>query len=396
MSDGFHYGRATEADLPALGRLIMHAFAGTSEGAQEWFKESGLDNVRVVRPGDDAPPSSCLLRIPMAQFFGGRSVSMLGIAGVGTAPESRGRGDAKRMMAASVREAAEDGFAIATLYPSTQALYRSAGYEQAGHRLLYNIPLPELDLQERSLKVDPIGDSEMEAVKACYGAFASRFDGMVDRGAYVWRRVRKWIDTQYHGFGIRDGNGGLEGYVFLAQKRREGPGARQEINLSDLAFLTPRAGRRLLTFLADFGTMGDEAIFAAGPSHPALMLMPLQKYRVYFPCYWMVRILNLPKALMMRGYPLALTAELHLDVSDELVPANAGRFVVHVSNGRAEVQRGGRGELRTGMRGLAAMFTGHMSPAALAMAGLIEGEQAVLTTAGGVFGGGCPWMTDFF
>src|ERR1043166_2690224 len=87
------YGPMTEADLPAAVRMIVHAFAGTEEGTRDWLRAAGMKSVRVVREhGKPGAAAGCLLRIPMGQYFGGRSVSMLGIAGVAVAPEARGRG----------------------------------------------------------------------------------------------------------------------------------------------------------------------------------------------------------------------------------------------------------------------------------------------------------------
>jgi predicted acetyltransferase len=288
------------------------------------------------------------------------------------------------MMHECVREAAREGFALSALYPSTQSLYRAAGYEQAGNRFAVRLPIAQIDARQREPDVRPLGESDWPAVKACYAAFAPRFNGMLDRGEYVWGRVPKQQDNVFKGFGVPDNAGGLDGYVFLTQKRKET--ARQEVLVQDLAFRTAAAGRRLLRFLGDFGTMGDDVVFAAGPSHPALMMLGLQKYRLEFSYYWMLRIVSVERALAARGYPAGVDAELHLHVEDDLLPENGGAFVL----------RGGRGALRTGIRGLAAMYSGHLSPAGLALAGMAEGNEEALAAASAVFGGGAPWMTDFF
>lgn len=406
MSQAPKYGPMAETDLPAVTRLIVHAFAGTEEGTQQWLEFAGHDNIRVLRvdgsgrecagslPAPESPPVSCLLRVPMGQFFGGASVRMLGVAGVGVAPESRGKGYAKRMMEECIREAAREGFPLSVLYPSTQALYRSVGYEQAGHRMTARLPIAQIDVRERGPEVEVLGEEDWPAVKACYARFAPRFDGMVDRGPYVWGRVAKQHDTRFKGFGIRGRSGILDGYVFLAQKRKDT--SRQEIAVQDLAFNTPEAGRRLLRFFADFGTMGDDVVFPAGPSHPSLMMLPLQKYKFEFNHYWMLRVVNVEHALRDRGYPHAVNAEVHLELRDELVPENHGRFVLRVERGQGHVSRGGRGEVRMGIRSLAAMYTGHMTPTGLRLAGMVEGEEPALAAAAVVFGGGAPWMTDFF
>lgn len=383
----------TEADLPAIIRIIVHAFAGTPEGTKDWFTAAGHEHLRILRTPEPGPPPACLLRVPMGQYFGGRSVSMLGIAGVGVAPEARGKGFAKEMMVQAVRQGADDGFALSVLYPSTQPLYRSAGYEQAGHRLMVRIPIAEIDPRQPGLDVCHLGDSDWPAVKSCYNAFAPQFDGMVDRGRYVWDRVAKWQDQKFQGFGIRNPASGLDGYAFLSQKRKDN--ARQEISVQDLAFLTPAAGRRILRFLGEFGTMGDDVVFHAGPSHPALMLLARQKYKMEFAHYWMLRILSVEKAFAERGYPPGVRADLELDIRDEAIPGNAGRWTVSIQDGRARVARGGSGRIKADIRGLAALYTGHLTPAALALTGLIHADPASLQAAAPAFAG-TPWMTDFF
>lgn len=395
MRNSIAYERVNpETDLAPVTRLLIHAFAGTPEGLQEWLKLAGTENLRVVRSSPGAPPDACLLRIEMGQYFGGRSVRMLGIAGVAVGPEARGRGLARSMMSRAVQEAAADGFALSALYPSTQSLYRQTGYEQAGHRLLVHVPLAAIDVRERGGAIQVLGENDWDEVKAAYRAYAPRFNGMLDRGPYIWSRIPKSRDVVYNGFAVRGPGGAIDGYLFMNQKRR--PDARQEITLSDFAFSTPEAGRRLLGFLADFSTMGDEVIFPAGPSHPALMLLAQQKYRMEFNYYWMLRIVDVRQAFEQRGYAPGISAELHLDIVDDLIPANTGRLVVRVHEGRAAVEPGGRGDLKADIRGLAPLYTGHLSAIGLAVAGLASGPEAVLRTADSVFGAGTPWMTDFF
>src|SRR5687768_4016985 len=69
----------TEADLPAVTRLITHASGGTAEGVVDWLKFAGQGHLRVLRAGRDGQasaeatvggPPACLLRIPMSQYFG--------------------------------------------------------------------------------------------------------------------------------------------------------------------------------------------------------------------------------------------------------------------------------------------------------------------------------------
>lgn len=397
-----HYEPANaDRDMPAIARLISHAFGATREDAEAWIRGSGVEHERVVRGrGADGTEATvaCLLRIPMGQYFGGKRVRMLGVAGVATAPEVRGRGLAAAMMTECVREARADGFPLTALYASTQPLYRKVGYEQAGHRMIVTVPLARIDVREREPALVALPDGDLSRAKACYAAFAPGFDGMLDRGPYCWGRVEEWRGDRYTGFGVPAAAGGqaLDGYAYLTQRRKP-DGGRHDVVLSDAVFLTPAAGRRLLGFFADFATIGDDLVFAAGPAHPLLFLLGQQKYSMKFTDFWMLRLADVPAALEARGYAPGVTAEVHLDVADAVIPENAGRWVLTVEGGRGRAQRGGRGDVRCDVRALASAYTGFLSPRALALTGQMEGDEPALDALGAIFGGrGTPWMTDFF
>jgi predicted acetyltransferase len=128
-------------------------------------------------------------------------------------------------------------------------------------------------------------------------------------------------------------------------------------------------------------------------------LMPLlgeQKFRMQFKEYWMVRILDVARALTERGYLPGVHGEVHLDVGDELFPENAGRYVLIVADGRGMVQRGGNGSVRLNVRSLAALYTGFATAHGLKVLGRIEGDEASLRGASAVFAGGAPSMPDMF
>ena len=81
---------------------------------------------------------------------------------------------------------------------------------------------------------------------------------------------------------------------------------------------------------------------------------------------------------------------------DALLRDNARRWVVEVADGQAHVREGGRGALSLDVRGLAALYTGHLSGADVRVAGLGDGSDADLATATALFAGSAPWESDFF
>lgn len=99
----------------------------------------------------------------------------------------------------------------------------------------------------------------------------------------------------------------------------------------------------------------------------------------------MLRLLDVRRALESRGYPEAVSARLELEVQDDCIPENSGRFVLDVSGGKAEVRTGGSGRLRLHVRGLAALYTGFLSHVDLGLLRLAEGEPRDLALAGALF-----------
>jgi len=389
---------AKRSDIPEVARLITLAFAGTLERSTKWVKDNGLENIRVLREGKSIP--ACLRRIEMGQFFGGKRVPLCGIAGVATAPESRGKGHARRMMEECVREMHERGEAIGGLYCSTQALYRQSGFEQAGHRFMTKVPVSRLLVGPKARRVIALKESDQPRIEACYRRFASRFDGMLDRTQYIWKRIKERPDDKFQGYGVLDDQGELTGYMFMAQSR-DTNSIRQELQVSDLAFNSAEAGKQLIAFLADYEPMADFVTLAGGPLHPLMTLLPQQRYEVKFKDYWMLRVVDVKRALEARGYSSAVRGSVEIDVQDDVVAANNGRWSAEFGGGRARLKKigavgGGRSGVSCNIRGLAAMYTGLYSPRQAAGIGLCSGDDKSLDILGGVLAGGTPWMSDHY
>ena len=138
MPASIHHGLRSPEDLSAFGRIVGWAFGFPEKEASEWLEHSGTDNLRLY--SSDGAVRGGLLTIPMGQYFGGKAVPMVGIAGVAAAPEARGKGLALELMHATVRELHDKGVALSTLYPATLTLYRKAGYALAGS--LFDVRMP--------------------------------------------------------------------------------------------------------------------------------------------------------------------------------------------------------------------------------------------------------------
>ncbi|MBL8963368.1 MAG: GNAT family N-acetyltransferase [Phycisphaeraceae bacterium] len=375
-----------------VARFLSLAFTSTREDIAQWITVAGPGHFRVLRDGGRAV--SCLLKIPMGQFIGGRSVPLMGIAGVAVPPEFRGRGYARRMMQLALAEARADGFALSGLYASTQTLYRSVGYEQSAHRFRIHVPMASMGVTDRTGGVVPLTEEDMPAVKECHRRFAGAWDGTLDRGEYLWARVKSNRGVAYSGYGIRGSSGLIDGYVWWSATRKPDTG-RHDMELSDLAFTSESACRRILGFLADFGSMADGFSFHGGPTHPALLAMPQQRFTITSKDFHLTRVVDVRRALEGRGYQAGVDAEFSISVADEVIPENNGPFTVKVSGGRAVVEPGGLGRVRMQVRALASILGGFVTPRQAALLGWVEGDEASIATLEALRAS-TPWVSEMY
>ncbi len=383
-----------EAELAAFLRIVNQALFFPDADPEVWIRREGKENIRVARRSGQVVGGLSVQK--MGQWFGGKSVPMAGVRAVGVAPEHRRGGVASQLMRAALDEMHRDGVPLSALFPATQPVYRRAGYEQAGVRLRYRLPAWAIDLHDRSLLVRPIEPDDHTEVHQLYAERARRTAGNLERNAWAWQRVLDPPPWQRPAQGfLVQGDGKAQGYVVFAQKSGD-PMHKNELEVGDIVAGTHEAARRILTFLADHRSM-VEWVNWYGPPADGLLLMPdEQPATITERIDWMLRLVDVRAALELRGYPADVHAELHFETKDDVLPHNQRRFVFEVADGQGQVREGGRGELRIDVRGLAALYSGHLSPFEIRTAGYLDGPDRALVSAGSIFSGPAPWMPDIF
>ncbi len=381
----------SEEETRALTDILCVAFDYPVDVLTPRIEKLGRENLRVVRV--DGRVAGGLWLLPMGQWFGGRSVPMVGISLVGIAPEYRGRGAAAQLMKATVQSLHADGVALSTLYPATQPLYRGAGYEQAGDYYELRMPTKSIRVRDRRATVRLARDEDRPAIEAAYRTHARRSNGTLDRSEFLWQRVRdpRGHDARCY---VAEVDGRIEGYLYVFNK----PGKTGGFNLqlTDLVALTEPAGLGLMSFLSGHQSMAKQVRWRGHPADPILLLLAEQAHTARLDISWMVRVVDVSAALTARGYPATCNGEIHFSVRDDLIPANHGPFILEVTEGKAEVTPGGRAALELDIRALSSLYTGYMTAEALAVTGRLAGPDLDLATASAIFAGPPPWMPDMF
>lgn len=380
-------------DEEAAQRLGRQAFGGTEPYDPE---RPGVGEGRHLGAYLDGTLVGQVLRHAFGQHFGGRRLACAGISGVTVAPEARGRGLARRMLADSLDRAGADGEVIAALYPTTAALYRSVGFEVAGWWTKRSVPITELPRDDGALTWERVGFHDPR-IFAVYDAMAADRDGWLDPGPdyWAWAAIRATKDEKANRFayvGLRDGDPVASVWYTYASSER----ALYRIDAQGIDGIDGAAVRAALAFLGANGTTAEELRTILPADELGLHLPHVQRTTVHQDWPWMLAFVDLPGAVAARGYPECVSGSVALAVDDPHRSANHGRWVLEVDGGQATLAPGGDGHVAVGVTDLAAMFTGYLDPLRLAGAGRLgHPTRADLDLLRAAFAGN-PSLTIFF
>lgn len=384
------YGKPKDGELESLKSLLGVSFGLAPELWTTWFARLGHENVRVLRKGKTVIGG--LGFYDFGHFYGGKSVQSAGIAGVGIAPEHRGDGGAREMLIATLKEQRRR-FPIASLFASTQYLYRSIGFEHAGHAVYYRAPAAgmrpaSVDRTLEARRVDPTRD----AFEAMYASVARTRPGHVARNEAMWTRklAAQGNDEVYaYAFGPKSAP---EGYVVYSHVRAEP--LWFHLRVRDLVWLTPRAARSILRFFYDQRSLAGDVMWMGAPNDPLQLLFAEQVAKVEKSDRFFVRVLDPKKALEARGYER--DGELSFNVHDPIIAENSRAWTLQVRDGVAKMTPAPRANLKMSVNALASLFTGMYDAHKLASVGALTGSDASIAAASALFAGPIPWIADMF
>ncbi len=363
-------------------------------------------NVRLVYRDDRLAGGLAFYR--MHHVFGGREVSAAGISGVAIDPACRGSDVCANLLRDTLRELGEEGVAIASLYASTQHLYRGVGFEQAGSRTEYVLPLRSLPRPDRSLSCTRREPPPLASVRHAHRVWAENNSGNLIRTDGLWDRLFRPYDglrCVTYLFGDPEQP---EGYVILKQAGRQS-GLPAELVATDYAVNTPAALDRLMALLHDHRSMFDRFRWFGGPQDPLLASASELWMEVQETLRWMIRVLDMKTAFSSRGYPSTLNGEVHLEIRDDLLPSNAGLWRFTWNHGRLSIERSSPNDsaasndsfpsnrIRTDARWLAPLYSGFLTASQLRRLGKLEGgDSAAVAVLDAAFAGPSPWLSEIF
>ncbi|HEY1133998.1 MAG TPA: GNAT family N-acetyltransferase [Nocardioides sp.] len=312
-----------------------------------------------------------------ASWWGGAAIATCGYGGVVVAAEHRGAGLLTDLFASSLREAAERGDAMSGLFPTAPGIYRKFGYEVVTAFDTVQVPLADLAgvRPAPSVRVRRGTAADEPTLAATYDLWAREQNGPLTRRGPLFATPPQ----RGPGFGVTiaeeaapDGGRRTVGYVVW--EREAGYGADKHLLVHDLVALTGDAARALWKVIASFSSVtGSVRLETSDPDAARLVLPSLAWDRVGSHPY-MVRVIDVPGALLPRSYAVDGTAVFEV-VGDALGLVD-GCWQLSVSGGVASVTRVADVDApRLTVNGLSLLQAGAQSCANLRMLGLLEGPS---------------------
>jgi predicted acetyltransferase len=308
----------------------------------------------------------------------------------------RRQGLLTRMMRRQLRDVRETGREpVAVLWASEEPIYGRYGYGPASHQVGIRADTREARVaggraEGRLRLVDPV-----EAVKdlgQVYESARPHRPGFSSRQGPWWGY--RLTDIERHRKGATERRCVLyetrEGVVGYALWRSRGEwsesGPNGEVTVEELVCPDPDGYAELWRFLFDIDLTRNLTARFLAVDEPLFFLVdgPRRLTRSLDTALFL-RIVDVPSALSARRYPAAI--DLVIEVSDEVLPENAGRWhlVGDATQARCEPTRA-PADLRLDVRELGAIYLAGTSLRGLAAAGLVEGRPEVVSTANLAFG----------
>lgn len=333
-------------------------------------------------------------------WFGGASLPTAGIAGVTVAAEARGQGALGPVMTALLRAARERGAVMSGLFPTAPRIYRRFGYEVVTGLDTVEVPTHVLGLVLRPAAVTTrrATAADFDAVRSVYDAWAGAQNGPLTRRGVSFPATAEEFQAAFTGVTLAvDENDEVCGYA--SWERGQGFGEEAVIAVSDLLASTADGCRALLSTVGSFASVTHRTSLRTSGLDPVRLFLPSAHWRVTRSMPYMVKVLDVSRAVGSRHYPPGLTAEMSFRLAGDVLAENNAAYAVSIAEGRASCAVAGGAEPDRVLtpQGLALLYAGAQSAANLRMAGhLTGGDVAEDLDWDAAFGGRQPHIRDFY
>lgn len=312
--------RTEDADAVFAGRAI----------------ELGRTVVAIDTDSDEIVGTTSAYSLTMS-MPGGALVPVAGVYLVGVEPTHRRRGVMSSMMRHQLNGLANGGEAVAALWTTDPAIYQRFGYGLATWRSRIEFDLARATFSPRAdalasascarLRHMSVADA-LPHLAAVHEEVVGSRPGVLARSESRWNFLMRLEDGEPEVV-VAMGPEGPVGYV--AYRIRPGqssatPGG--EVEVQEISAVDPATHAQLWRYLLGLDLMRTVSAHRPLPDPLVHLLVDLRHLHATIDDALWVRLVDLPRALGQRAF--AAPDDLVLEVTDAVLPANAGRWRVSV------------------------------------------------------------------
>jgi predicted acetyltransferase len=290
--------------------------------------------------------------------------------------------------------ARERGAAVAGLFATSVAVYRSFGFEVGAYLRTADLPTAVLKREVvPSVQLRAADGRDFPLLRSVYDEVARHSNGLLSRRGRLFSNPKgEELPRGLDGVTLAlDESGAALGYV--SWQRGAGYDDSSVLTVWDFLAVHADAARALVTVLASWGSVTPTIRMRVLPWLDAVnATLPIERMREHKVETWMHRPVDVVAAVAARGWPQAPDGAVSFRLVDPDLRWNDGDWHLVVKSGEARLEPAGdTPDLQLHVRGWAALWCGVARSAQLRHSGLLSGgDPALDARLDAVLGSGEP------
>lgn len=405
LPGGFSFADATPSDRQDVFDFDQWTFPSAQklEDFLDQPEPFTWDRSVIVRDSDN-DIAGFHTSYPFASFnVPGASVQASGLSWVGVHPQHRRKGILRSMIERHFADCVARKEAISVLYAAEPTIYGRFGYGRSAHDVRFSLgrgaaqrkfvsgmEAADDNLTVRIEKFDP--SLHVNTIESLHAQAGQNVNGTgLNRPGWATRETEQLRAAMHYVSRVNptrespriviiERSGDPVAYaIFRRTVTWQDTGPAGEVHASEVVSLDAGASRKIWSVLADFDLTDSVSAFMVPTDDPLIgRLENSRSIKMHHVDNVWTRIIDLPKALEERQY--AGDLEIVLEVSDAMIPENAGRW--KLSAAAFDGPSGSRtpkveqtdypADLTIDIRELGTIYLGGVTLASLAASGLVR------------------------
>lgn len=316
---------------------------------------------------------SAMMEIPYDVRFCGQTVKMVGIGGVVTDPVARSKGAIRAIFETDLPQQYQQGYVLGALYPFSFRFYGKFGYVWArfGRNMSISRDAIRSDLHRAEEIIRVLPGEDDQGMAEIYRQYVADKNLAVLRTDGMWKERRSgtpWGQLK-HAYILRIDGKPVAYWIGKNEKGDNGA----VLTMEDMAWTCQAGLEAIFAMLRSMNEVSEIKLQARSGFEPALICNEAWDVTAHEDLQGMVRVINAKRALALLPVPV-LPGTLTIEVTDEQIPQNCGKFTVSCDGYSSSVTRNDNAEadMRCDIRALTTLVIGRHHFVDAAEMGIVE------------------------